>query len=546
MNLHKKNGLFVGIMHFGIGALLLFPELAQAGATISLKAVAKNGNAITPASSLDIQPGDVIAVDIFLSDWNNPPFDGGSGLVRLFQVTVQGRSGALSSGACGPCNSEYVLPIGWDAPLIARDSCPCDNPCFPICDSFHGCIGPDFDRDPMAGINDLRTDWLFHGHDTIRAVDASTPNVRWGAVTFSEVGQTASRCSGGSAAGWSCAVNSDCPGGTCDPGFQSYLGTLYLKAGSSICGSYSFNISTNDGGTFISNGAPSAPHFIPGVQGLTLTNSTPCAPGLGACCTEEPENRHCDSLCDDDCMGANQRFGGLGSTCDDFEPPCSDPVGACCIDDTGACEDAVREVDCEDRWGGIGSTCDTLDPPCVNQPIAWNPGNCVVDARRPQLVAGQPQGYTSWVWTFQSPRTSSEDSPADFVLRQVPASEPPSAPTIESVIPGSDNTAHLRFSAPIQPNKWTCVKHIASGVEKCLGYLPGDADNNHTAAPADILKIIDNLNGLVNPPLPLHQCDIDRSGICHLADILAEIDLLKGANGLPTQNGLTLGVCPTP
>jgi hypothetical protein len=62
--------------------------------------------------------------------------------------------------------------------------------------------------------------------------------------------------------------------------------------------------------------------------------------------------------------------------------------------------------------------------------------------------------------------------------------------------------------------------------------------------PADILTLIDNLNGLIQPSLPVHQCDIDRSGLCVPTDLIAEIDLLNG-NGYPNQNGKSLEACPS-
>jgi hypothetical protein len=78
-----------------------------------------------------------------------------------------------------------------------------------------------------------------------------------------------------------------------------------------------------------------------------------------------------------------------------------------------------------------------------------------------------------------------------------------------------------------------------------LGSLPADANSDRTSAPVDILDIIDNLNGVLVPPLADHQCDIDRSALCAPADILSEIDLLNGASGFLVWNGKTLPVCPS-
>jgi hypothetical protein len=61
----------------------------------------------------------------------------------------------------------------------------------------------------------------------------------------------------------------------------------------------------------------------------------------------------------------------------------------------------------------------------------------------------------------------------------------------------------------------------------------------------DILAIIDNLNGRIDPPLPMYQCDIDRSGKCLPADILRVIDLLNGAHCFYPWNGACLPEWPS-
>ena len=138
-----------------------------------------------------------------------------------------------------------------------------------------------------------------------------------------------------------------------------------------------------------------------------------------------------------------------------------------------------------------------------------------------------------------------EDESSDFEVTQIPCDVTPYPPVISSVTWEAGNTVAIHLSEPVQPNRWTCLRHIASNKRSCVGFLPGDANSNRTALPNDIFDIIDNLNGLRIPPLQLHQCDIDRSGVCAPADILSEIDLLNGANVFPVQNGRTLPPCPS-
>lgn len=315
-------------------------------------------------------------------------------------------------------------------------------------------------------------------------------------------GQTASRCSGGTEDGYSCSLQTDCPGGFCNANYQSYLGTLSLKAGDAICGTYA--ITFDETTSFIANGgAPGTDGSMsPATEGLTLTTGLPCTDTRGSCCTETSYGPLCSRSCEEDCTDSNQQFGGVGSTCDTFDPPCT---------------------------------------------LLTSPPNCAIDARRPYPpnAPGQREGFTSFTWFFQDPPGSGENSASDFRLRQVPSDSPPVPPAISSVSFEPGNAVVLHFSAPIQPNKWTCITHFASGFEKCLGFLPGDADGSRAVGAGDIIMIIDNLNDLLIPPLTKYQCDINRSGICAPSDIITEIDLLNGASGFPRQNGKTLEACPS-
>lgn len=540
--------LIMTIQRPGLFFLLCAPAITFGEATLSLKAVAKNGVVIMPTNSLSIAANDVITADIFLSGWNNPPFDGGTGTLSTFQVTLLGQESVLSGGICpGGCNSHYILPLGWVA-AVEKDMCPCDDPCFSICNPAYGCVGSNFNTNSIARIDHTRFDWIFRGFDAINGVDVSSLNIRWASTINGSDGQTASRCTGGSGAGFSCSTNTDCPGGTCNANFQSYLGTLYLKAGSAVCGTYYFTFTNNSSETFISNPAGSPVTIVPILQGLTLV--APLCPGSpGACCNENTETCS-EGVLSCACTG---RWGGPNSTCATMDPPCAPPTGACCTGSnpcgTGSaiCTNAVRQEDCTGRWGGEDSTCATLHPPCWSSDVVVVTPNCVIDARRP-FPPNQPnmrEGFNTWTWMFPNSRTTGENSPDDFTIRQVPSTTPPVPPTIASVTPVGANGLTLQFSEPIQPNKWTCVKHDASGCERCLGYLPGDVNSNRAALPNDILTIIDNLNNVI-PDLQLYQCDTDRSGVCVPADILTEIDLINGVNGYPVQNGKTLEACPSP
>jgi len=79
---------------------------------------------------------------------------------------------------------------------------------------------------------------------------------------------------------------------------------------------------------------------------------------------------------------------------------------------------------------------------------------------------------------------------------------------------------------------------------------PGNVNADSSAAPADILDLIDGLNGVFVLPYGVLSGDLDRSNVIAPADILEEIDLLNGASAYDVWNGTAkpsaTGVCPPP
>jgi hypothetical protein len=319
-----------------------------------------------------------------------------------------------------------------------------------------------------------------------------------------------------------------------------------------------------------------------------LCTNVQCVPlPTGACCNGNT-GICTNNVLQQDCQGAGKRYGGNGSTCATLNPPCTAPGGACCVESTGDCTESVLQANCQaagQRWGGAGVTCATLNPPCTPPPptgaccngtncsvvtqaqcasgtykgdnvpceantcapactaiVSTSPANCAIDARQPFSPGnpGTPQGWNAITLTFDCADTSAI-AVGDFSVSTVPSG---STPTVATVAPnGSSLTVNL--SGPIAPGVWTCITHTSSGKQVCLGFLPADANSNRTSTPADILDVIDNLNGVRVPPLQPHQCDLDRNNACVPADILTEIDLLNGASGFTAWNGQALPVCPS-
>jgi hypothetical protein len=183
----------------------------------------------------------------------------------------------------------------------------------------------------------------------------------------------------------------------------------------------------------------------------------------------------------------------------------------------------------------------TVDGGCFV--VSSSPSNCAIDARQPSQPNGSsPAGWNAIEITFNEGCNTGAMGAGNFNVTVTPAGTPP---VIDDVTVAGQNVT-IHFASFIPTGKWTCVTHTSSGDGTCVGYLPADVNADRTAGPVDILATIDNLNGQVQPPYPIHQCDVDRSAQCAPADILRVIDLLNGADEYEAWLGKTLPACPSP
>lgn len=77
-----------------------------------------------------------------------------------------------------------------------------------------------------------------------------------------------------------------------------------------------------------------------------------------------------------------------------------------------------------------------------------------------------------------------------------------------------------------------------------IGFLPGDVDRSGMTNAADILHIIDLLNGLAGGTVDPRRCDIDRDGLCDDGDRERLLDLLYGVE--TTRAWLNVALPPRP
>ncbi len=161
------------------------------------------------------------------------------------------------------------------------------------------------------------------------------------------------------------------------------------------------------------------------------------------------------------------------------------------------------------------------------------------------IDAGQPfdrNTFAPYGWSnveIRFPRDAGGVASSDFVIEQTVAG---AAPVITAIEPIDPDRVRIVLDRPIDPLAWTTITHVATGSRVRLGFLPGDAEGNGFTSPADILALIDSLNGVVSRPV--WSTDIDRSGVTAPADILGLIDLLNGAIPYTPYNGASLPPMP--
>lgn len=168
--------------------------------------------------------------------------------------------------------------------------------------------------------------------------------------------------------------------------------------------------------------------------------------------------------------------------------------------------------------------------------ISSSPPDGAIDARQPFEPDGWDEAGWQWVdLTFDG--DISELTKADFRVTQ--EGEVGGALSVVGLVPLQEDVARVVLNRKISVRAWTTITHLGSGGSVRLGYLPGDVNGDGTSAHADILALIDAINGTIGP-LPIWSTDIDRSERTAPADILREIDLLNGADSYDPFIGATL------
>ncbi|MGB2987940.1 MAG: hypothetical protein WBE26_18885, partial [Phycisphaerae bacterium] len=171
--------------------------------------------------------------------------------------------------------------------------------------------------------------------------------------------------------------------------------------------------------------------------------------------------------------------------------------------------------------------------------VSTDPPNCAIDARQPSDSDGSnPDGWRQIEVTFNCTTASLPD--LDFTARIEPGGTP--VPVV-ATISGTYTVTVALDPTPdtiIETGVWTCFTYHEQ--ERCLGYLPADVNKSKTSDANDVLSVIDCLSGT---PCEQWECDADRTDLCAPADMLRVIDLLNGADAYDPWLGQTLPVCPS-
>ena len=158
--------------------------------------------------------------------------------------------------------------------------------------------------------------------------------------------------------------------------------------------------------------------------------------------------------------------------------------------------------------------------------IDGNPPPDAIDARQPTLPnTSTPAGWKSIDMTFNG--DTCLQLITDFAVAELGGTPPAPFPAIRQ--PLSDRSVRLTLTATIEPGAWTRITEVTSGANVRIGFLPGDVNAGGRSDENDVTALANHLTGSI-APLPIWSTDIDRSGLATPADLLRVIDLLNGAD----------------
>ncbi len=178
------------------------------------------------------------------------------------------------------------------------------------------------------------------------------------------------------------------------------------------------------------------------------------------------------------------------------------------------------------------------DPCPAAEIVASLPASGLVDARQPSPPSGTPlQGIGSGSEPIQIQMPASITDAQDCFELCESTDGGLGANAIATVQHAGGGLYNITLARPITPGGVTTISYLGGTGHVAYTWHPANANADSTAAPTDILFLIDTLNGAQAPPHGLYSQDMDRSGVAGPPDILRLIDLLNGADAYPVWNG---------
>lgn len=173
------------------------------------------------------------------------------------------------------------------------------------------------------------------------------------------------------------------------------------------------------------------------------------------------------------------------------------------------------------------------------QPLPAEPPNGTVDARQPNGPGNTfpPQGITELTLFLG---VSGEFNNFSLCETEVDINLGPNS--IGFVIDQNNGFYDIFLSRPITPGAVTRIIHTPTN--NYVEYIshPANTNGDSVSGVADVLNIIDMLNGVKLPPHGVYSQDIDHSGSFGPPDVLRTIDLLNGSGVYDVWNGTPLPV----
>ena len=412
--------------------LLVTVHSAEA-AKFSTFVVSVNGVSSPDTANVSVNPGDVIELEFWGSEWSPE-----GQRLRSWQIAID--CDGYTSGDAGE-----LVPLGFDDPQFDMP-CTSDDDCEPslICYLIYGtsgyCAGPN--NDPTLGgfVDESRSDYVYFNKPVIVDPFLSPLCYRFGAIMFNAF---------------------DAPVFT----VPRYFATLILKASDDACGTFTVGADPDNSFMRDINGNDILPLEVDPVM-INVNSGLPCR------------------------LARNINTGLV-----------------------------------------------------LSEPV-----NCIVDARQTEDPDGSnPAGLHQFKIRLACPGECSSLTASDFVVNEMPEPEFPVFTNTITDVRIEGNKAVLTWRRALMPGSWTCARYRGEGGgQVCVGGLPGDVGSDGTTDAADVL---DEINCLTKPgSCELHQCDADRSGDCATADLLRVIDLLNGSGTYVAWMGEVLGrglPCPS-